>query len=108
MRAQVDAEDARVAQMDLVANTVLSLIRAAVPAAASPDRLSAHLDHQLSQLHALLEGLASAPRPWPPEIVEEAADLARAVMEDTAAGREFPVVTSILETATRDLVRVVS
>jgi uncharacterized membrane protein YgaE (UPF0421/DUF939 family) len=109
LRGQVAAEDARVAQMDLLANAVLSLVRASVAAVDAPDRLSAHLAHQLGQLHTLLEGLADAEeRPWPVELVNEVEDLARSILEDTAAGREFPVVTSILETTARDLLRVVS
>ena len=56
-----------------------------------------------------VKGLANADeRPWPVEVVNEAEDLARSILADTAAGREFPVVTSILETTARDLLRVVS
>ena len=107
-RAAVAEEDARVAQVDLLGNAMLSLIRAAAAAAGGPDRLSAHLDRQLSQLARLLTELANAPRPWPPALVEDVSNLARSILEDTAAGREFPVVTSILETTARDLMRVVS
>jgi uncharacterized membrane protein YgaE (UPF0421/DUF939 family) len=107
-RALVAEEIARVAHMDLLANTLLTLIRASATAVDAEERLSAHLDHQLSQLTELLTKLADAPRPWPTPLVDDAAELAQSILEDTAAGREFPVVTSILVTTARDLRRVVS
>ncbi|HYZ28936.1 MAG TPA: FUSC family protein [Thermoleophilaceae bacterium] len=106
-RAAVAEEIARVAHMDLLANTLLTLIRTSATAVDAEERLSAHLDHQLSQLSELLGRLADAPRPWPAALVEDAAELAQSILEDTAAGRDFPVVTSILVTTARDLRRVV-
>jgi uncharacterized membrane protein YgaE (UPF0421/DUF939 family) len=107
MREEVAREDMRVAQMDLLANAILSLIRATAAAADGPENLSAHLDHQLSQLCGVLDAMADAGRPWPVELVNDIEALARSILEDTAVTREFPVVISILETTARDLLRVV-
>ena len=107
VRDEVAEEDARVAHMDLLANTVLTLIRASATAVDAEERLSAHLDHQLSQLSELLAKLADAPRPWPTPLVDDVTALAQSILDDTAAGRDYPVVTSILVTTAHDLRRVV-
>ena len=68
MREPIDAEIRRTAQLDLLANAVLGLVRAA---SAETEPLPEALDRQIAGLSIALERLAEAARPWPPEIRQQ-------------------------------------
>lgn len=68
MREPIDAEIRRTAQLDLLANAVLGLVRAAT---AETEPLPEALDRQIAGLTIALERLAEAARPWPPEIRQQ-------------------------------------
>ena len=68
MRAPIDAEIRRTAQLDLMATAVLGLVRAA---SAETEPLPEALDRRIAGLSIALERLAEAGRPWPPEIRQQ-------------------------------------
>jgi uncharacterized membrane protein YgaE (UPF0421/DUF939 family) len=78
LRRIVDAEDARTAQLDLLANAVVGLVRAAT---VDEGPLPEPLAEQIDALGATLGRLADTAQPWPEALREQA----RAVATDAAA-----------------------
>jgi uncharacterized membrane protein YgaE (UPF0421/DUF939 family) len=108
LRSVVDAETERTAQLDLLANAVLGLLRAAT-VEFDQDPLPRSLQRQISELGGAIGLLAQAPQPWPPQLRADVAKLAASASEHTAvapAGRSS-VVGPILRAAARDLSRVI-
>lgn len=106
-RALVDAESSRSAQLDLLANAVLSLIRAATRARLS--HASAELRDEIASLGAAIGRLAEAQRPWSAATLDEARSAAQGAVERTRGlqGDRVVVVASILAAAAVDLERVI-
>jgi hypothetical protein len=109
LRATVDAETERIARLDLLANAVLSLIRAAVTAEQRGEHLSNGLVGDIAALRDALGRLAGAPRPWSAAELDPVRAQARQAVEDAAAraGEESPVVAAIVRAVATDLEDVV-
>jgi uncharacterized membrane protein YgaE (UPF0421/DUF939 family) len=109
LRSEADAEVHRTARVDLLANAVLSLIRAATLRTDGRHAPRAEVRETIASLAEGLSELAAAERPWPPALL---ADVQRRADEAIAlAGRRSVdpdhVVASILRAAARDLVSVI-
>jgi uncharacterized membrane protein YgaE (UPF0421/DUF939 family) len=109
LRGAVAAEDRRTAQLDLLANAVLSLIRSLTASAVAEAAPPFELQSRVAQLAGALRGLSEAPRPWPDGVIQEAERAARAAIEyATARGVDREqVVAAILRATARDLIAVV-
>jgi uncharacterized membrane protein YgaE (UPF0421/DUF939 family) len=109
LRAAVDAEVARTAQLDLLANAVLSLVRAATPARAVGEALPDELRAEIASLAAGLRRLADARAPWGRELLSDVAATARGAIEHAAAPPvdRGAVVASILRATAADLIAVI-
>lgn len=109
LRAAVDAEVGRTARLDLLANAVLSLIRAATLRRDGQREPPAALQDGIASLASWLAALAGARRPWPPELLTELVQAA-GVTVDWVAAQDVDhdaVVASILRAAARDLLEVI-
>lgn len=108
LRAVVDAENRRTAQLDLLANAVLSLIRAATIQLDGLQALPTTLEDQIAALGLAIERLADTAQPWPAELVGEVHSVAaEAIAQGTAQrGDRGPVVAAILRSTATDLLRV--
>jgi uncharacterized membrane protein YgaE (UPF0421/DUF939 family) len=110
LRPIVDAETERVARLDLLANAVLSLTRAATTAEQRGEHLSEGLVGDIEVLRDALGGLAGAPRPWSAAELDVVRAQARRAAVDAAAraGEESPVVAAIVRAVATDVEDVVS
>ena len=110
LRAAVDAEIERTARLDLLANAVLSLLRATTSAERRGQQLHAALEPELGTLASVTAHLASTPPPWPPEFVAASvAEVRRAGEEAAAHGiAHDPVVATILRAVATDLKDVIT
>jgi uncharacterized membrane protein YgaE (UPF0421/DUF939 family) len=102
LRETVDAETRRTAQLDLLANAALGLVRAAT---AESDPLPEELDRQISGLSIALGRLADTPQPWPPEVLEEVNAISADAMAYSAKlhGERGAITTAILGATGADL-----
>jgi uncharacterized membrane protein YgaE (UPF0421/DUF939 family) len=109
LRPAVYAEDERVARLDLLANAVLSLVRAVDPQSYEPASVPAELRTHIEALAAAMDALAVAPQPWPPEVLAAATGAADAAIGHVSAAPvdRGPVIASILRATARDLRAVV-
>jgi uncharacterized membrane protein YgaE (UPF0421/DUF939 family) len=109
LRPVIGAEDRRVARFDLLANAILSLVRAMVLGLEDRQALPSWLRDQISSLAASLRELAATPQPWPPELVREVASVAWHAMYDLPVTRvdRAPMVAAIVRATGRDLAAVV-
>jgi uncharacterized membrane protein YgaE (UPF0421/DUF939 family) len=109
LRGLIDAEDRRLAQLHLLAEAALALVRATTGALEDGQPLPASLDDDIAAVAVAIDELASTPQPWPPRLL-------RAVGE--VAGREIdrgadecpdwaPLVASTLRTTALDLAEVI-
>jgi uncharacterized membrane protein YgaE (UPF0421/DUF939 family) len=109
LRPAVDAEVERTGRLDLLANAVLSLIRAATLRSDGRQAPPAELRETIAALAEGLSDLAAAERPWPPALladVQRRADNAIALAGERQVDPD-QVVASILRAAARDLVAVI-
>ncbi len=104
-RPIVDAEDRRIARFDLLANAVLSLVRAMVLGLEDGQPLPAWITERIGTLTSLLRKLARTPQPWPPELVREVSAAARQAIGGGPVGQvdRVPTVSAILRATGRDL-----
>ena len=109
LRSAVDAEVERTARVDLLANAVLSLIRAATLRTDNRSAPPAELQEEMASLAEALSGLAAAERPWPPALLTEIERRAAQAIEEVSVRNVDPdqVVASILRATARDLVAVI-
>jgi uncharacterized membrane protein YgaE (UPF0421/DUF939 family) len=109
LRATVDAETERIARLDLLANAVLSLTRAATTAGQRGEHLPDGLVNDIAALRDALGRLSGASRPWSAAELDAVRAQARHVAEDAAvrAGEESPVVAVIVRAVATDLEGVV-
>jgi uncharacterized membrane protein YgaE (UPF0421/DUF939 family) len=109
LRLAVDAEVTRTAQLDLLANAVLSLVRATTVMSAAGEPVPVELREQVVRLAGALRRLAEARQPWDRPLVSEIVATARDAAEHPAgrpAGRG-DVVAAILRATAADLIRVI-
>ena len=109
LRPLVDAEDRRVARFDLLANAVLSLVRATVAVLEDGESLPARLRDPIDALAAALRELARTPQPWPPQLLGDVAAVARRATDDapTVNVDRVPTVSAILRATAADLAAVI-
>jgi uncharacterized membrane protein YgaE (UPF0421/DUF939 family) len=109
LRAIVAAEDRRIARFDLLANAVLSLVRAMVLGLQDGQPLPAWLTERIDTLTTMLRELARTPQPWPPELVREVSAAAREAIGGGPVAQvdRVPAVSAILRATGRDLAAVV-
>jgi uncharacterized membrane protein YgaE (UPF0421/DUF939 family) len=109
LRPAVDAEVHRTARVDLLANAVLSLIRAATLRSDGRQAPPAELLETIASLAEGLSDLAAAERPWPPALLTEVQRRADDAIAQVSAREVDPdqVVASILRAAARDLIAVI-
>ena len=105
LRRSIDAEDRRIAQLDLLANSMLSLVRAVTGAIDDGESLPAALTDRIARFAQALRELAEMPQPWPEPIVRDAARTARDAIDHATAQRvdRSPAIASILRAGGRDL-----
>jgi uncharacterized membrane protein YgaE (UPF0421/DUF939 family) len=105
LRGVVDAEDRRIARLDLLANAILSLVRAVAGAFDDKESLPAGLQAQIGSFARALTNLADTPQPWPEPVVRDAVATANAAIGHAAAQNvdRSPVIASILRAGGRDL-----
>lgn len=109
LRECVLAETDRIAQVDLLANAVLGLVRSAgsdiYGTRPIPDRVRA----LLAELTDAIRQLAATPQPWPPELIASVQRKVEAVCRgDTAdASDRGAIVASVLRAAADDLAHVI-
>jgi uncharacterized membrane protein YgaE (UPF0421/DUF939 family) len=106
LRPVVDAEDQRIAQLDLLANAMLSLVRAVTGAIDNRESLPARMQDQIASFAGVVRLLAETPQPWPEPVVRDAMQTATDAIEQATAQRvdPTPVVASILRAGALDLV----
>jgi uncharacterized membrane protein YgaE (UPF0421/DUF939 family) len=109
LRSAVDGEIGRVAQLDLLANAVLGLVRAVSTEVYGAGPAPASLHPQVAALASTVNDLAQTRRPWPPSLI---ADIDQVVARATAAATEAAadresVIATVLRAAADDLARVV-
>jgi hypothetical protein len=109
LRGAVEAEDGRTAQLDLLANAVISLMRALTASVVAEAPPPFELQSQVARLADALRWLSEAPRPWPDGVIQEAERAARAAVEYTTARGvdRDQVVAAILRATARDLIAVI-
>ena len=109
LRPAVLAEADRIAQLDLLANAVLGLVRAAgsdvYGTRPLPDRVRA----LLAELTDAIRRLAATPQPWPPEVIasveRRVEEVGRGDGSDTSD--RGTIVASVLRAAADDLAVVI-
>jgi uncharacterized membrane protein YgaE (UPF0421/DUF939 family) len=105
LRPVVDAEDRRIARLDLLANAILSLVRAVTGALDDGESLPADVQDQIASFAAAIGELSDTPQPWPESVTRNAVVIARRAIEPATARRvdRTPVIASILRAGARDL-----
>ena len=108
LRSRVAAEDRRVARIDLLANAVLSLVRATVAGIEEREPLPSWLTDRIAAVANAVRELAQTPQPWPPELMRHVSAVAQATIGDIPAARvdRVPVVSAILRATAQDLAAV--
>lgn len=109
LRGAVDGEVRRTAQLDLLANAVLSLVRAATMRDADRPPPGAELQDRIGALATALASLAVADRPWPAPLLAEIRHSATDTVGEVDGRRVDAdvVVAAILRATARDLLAVV-
>jgi hypothetical protein len=105
----IEAESCRTAQLDLLANAVLGLVRAAGTDLYGTQPVSTASRQRIEALGGAIEALASTPQPWPSELRAEVGELAASTIEHptTPPAERGSVVASILRAAANDLSKVI-
>jgi hypothetical protein len=105
LRRVVDAEEQRIARLDLLANATLSLVRAVTGAIDDGESLPTPLQAQIASFARVLRALADTRQPWPESVVREAVAAAHDAIAHATAEHvhRSPVVASILRAGARDL-----
>jgi uncharacterized membrane protein YgaE (UPF0421/DUF939 family) len=105
LRPVVDAEDRRIARLDLLANSMLSLVRAVTGALDDHESLPAALQDQIASFATAIGLLTDTPQPWPESITHDTIEIAKRAIEQASAQRvdRTPVIASILRAGARDL-----
>ena len=109
LRPAVDAEIRRTARLDLLANAVLSLLRAATLRRDGQTIPPPALQDQIGALGSAIARLTDAPRPWPAELLLQLEASAAEIVDDVTR-RPIDhglVVASILRATARDLLDVI-
>jgi uncharacterized membrane protein YgaE (UPF0421/DUF939 family) len=108
LRAAVNAEIRRTAQLDLLANAVLGLVRAATRPLDRERPLPDGLQERIASLGSTIQRLSATPQPWPPRVLEQARAVATAANTEAMGGgaSRAGVLAWIVAATAGDLVRV--
>jgi uncharacterized membrane protein YgaE (UPF0421/DUF939 family) len=109
LRGVVASENERIAQLDLLANAILSLVRATSGALDEMEPLPPDLTVELVAFAAALRRLADAPQPWPPAIIAEVDAVAAAAITHVQELKvdRAPVIRSIIRSGARDVQKLI-
>ena len=110
LRERVDREEMRIARLDLLANAVLSLVRATTGALDEMEPIPEPLQAQIVALGAAVTQLAHAEQPWSGELLEGVSAVAAGAIDHVQAQRvdRGPVIGSILRSAARDVQQLIA
>jgi uncharacterized membrane protein YgaE (UPF0421/DUF939 family) len=109
VRAAVDAESRRIAQLDLLANAVLSLVRSTTSSVYGRQPIPSSIREQIGALADALQRLASTPQPWPAELRTEIVGVTNGAIESATEDADAPplpranVVAAIVRATAADL-----
>jgi hypothetical protein len=92
-------------RLDLLANAILSLVRAVTGALDDGESLPADVQDQIASFAAAIGALSDTPQPWPESVTRNAVEIASRAIEQATAQRvdRTPVIASILRAGARDL-----
>jgi uncharacterized membrane protein YgaE (UPF0421/DUF939 family) len=109
LRPIIEAEDQRIARLNLLADATLSLVRAVTVALVDREPVAVPLQSQIATFAKVLEALADTPQPWPESVLREAVDTARDGLTRSTAEHvnRSPVVASSLRAGARGLLELV-
>jgi uncharacterized membrane protein YgaE (UPF0421/DUF939 family) len=77
LRPIIEAEDQRIARLNLLADATLSLVRAVTVAVVDGEPVAVPLQARIASFAKVLEASADTPQPWPESVLREAVDTAR-------------------------------
>jgi hypothetical protein len=105
LRTVVDAEDRRIARLNVLADGTLSLVRAVTVAIDDGESLPMPLQAQIASFASVLRTLAGTPPPWPQSVLRDAADAAHHLIAHATSDHadRSPVVATVLRAGARDL-----
>jgi uncharacterized membrane protein YgaE (UPF0421/DUF939 family) len=103
LRRAVLAEIERSAQMWPMVDAVIGLARSVVDRPEQSGGLSTRLQEKIDSLRAALHRLATSPRPWSAEVLEEVRRAAQDSSTSTAEVDRGQIVTALLRTAATDV-----
>jgi uncharacterized membrane protein YgaE (UPF0421/DUF939 family) len=108
LRPLVDAEDQRVARFDLLANALLSMVRATIHGLEDQVPLPAWLKTEITALAVALRTLARTPQPWPSQLIGEVEATAQHAIDQAPFSQvdRVPTISSIMRATARDLIAV--
>ena len=109
LRSAVEAESHRTAQLELLGNAVLGLVRAAATDIHGTAPIASELQPQISTLADAIERLANTPGPWPEDLRAHVRALAVGTIAHPASrpAERDALTASILRAAADDLAKVV-
>jgi uncharacterized membrane protein YgaE (UPF0421/DUF939 family) len=109
LRSAVDAESHRTAQLELLANAVLGLVRAAASDIHGTTPIAAELEPQIERLADIIDRLARTDGPWPEDLRADVRKLAAGTIEAPAPppAERDALTSSILRAAADDLRKLV-
>ncbi len=109
LRPIIEAEDQRIARLNLLADATLSLVRAATVAIVDREPIAVPLQSQIALFAKVLEASADTPQPWPELVLREAVDTARHGLNRSTGQHvnRSPVVASRLRAGARGLLELV-
>ena len=110
LREEVDREDQRISQLDLLANAALSLFRVAIGALDEGEALPRELCANLDELAKVLGLLAAAAQPWTEQLRAGAAARVGATVDALApvSAPRAPILASLVRATGRDLLAILA
>jgi hypothetical protein len=109
LRPVIEAEDQRIARINLLADATLSLVREVTLAIVDAEPVAVPLQAQIASFAKVLEALADTSQPWPESVISEAVATAHDALTRSTAEHvnRSPVVASSLRTGARNLLELV-
>lgn len=100
LRPIIEAEDQRIARLNLLADATLSLVRAVTIAIVDGEPVAVPLHAQIASFAKVLEASADTTQPWPESVLREAVDTAHDALARSTAEHvnRSPAVASSLRT----------
>lgn len=104
-RGVVDAEERRIARLDLLANAILTLARLVARSSQEGEPLPESLQAGIATLATTIQRLLVIPQPWQPQALSDVRDVIETALMAPAPPRidRAPIVAEILRAAARDV-----